>query len=140
MEVSADGKRPSLRRATAIDPGWLAESAASLTILSQPQLELAPRYDPAADEALAWCVPTYGKAAWTLPVVARPPPRQPRSRRRRLRPSQRESALQLFAARLHSANELVLETRPSLLRPPFDHSDLKIAPKSPGKSCPKHSK
>ena len=77
MEVSADGKRPSLRRATAIDPGWLAESAASLTILSQPQLELAPRYDPAADEALAWCVPTYGKAAWTLPVVARPPPRQP---------------------------------------------------------------
>ena len=35
---------------------------------------LPPRYEPADDATLCWVTPTYGAAAWELPVVARAPP------------------------------------------------------------------
>ena len=77
LEVNADGKRPHLARATAIEPAWLLDAAPSLTRLAPPSLALPPRYDAAADAAQCWCTSTYGPAEWTLPAVPRPPPESP---------------------------------------------------------------
>ena len=78
-QVSADGKRPRLVHATAIDPAWLVEAAPSLTKLGEPVLDMAPRYEPVPDTTLCWRTPTYtGRAlSWTLPAVPRPPPPYP---------------------------------------------------------------
>lgn len=78
LEVEADGKRPHLCRATAIDPSWLVESAAPLVTLGPPELSLPPRYDAPTDAPLCWRIPTYlptnAPTSWTLPAVPRPPP------------------------------------------------------------------
>ena len=67
-------KRPYMSRASLIDPGWLPAASPALTSLSPPKLELAPRYDGAADSTQWWVEPTYGAARWVLPVVPRPVP------------------------------------------------------------------
>ena len=67
-------RRPYLTRATAIEPSWLADASAALVRFSPPVRSLPPRYEPADDATLCWVTPTYGAAAWELPVVTRAPP------------------------------------------------------------------
>ena len=77
LEVRADGKRPHLIRATAIDPAWLLEAAAPLTRIEPPSLTLPPRYDASTDTTHCWCALTFGPTNWTLPAVPQPPPIEP---------------------------------------------------------------
>lgn len=73
-EVVRTVKRPYMAGLTAVEPRWLATTAAPMCNFSTPLLDPPPFYSPAVDTVLCWQDVTFGSFDWPLPKHAAPHP------------------------------------------------------------------